>query len=250
MNSIARIFTMLVFCLAARVSAAETLESVEKKLDGMSDKITSMTCKQKTVMDMEMGPTKMTSDTTGTYEYVKKGDKMMWRMESKGVSVTKMAGMDNKTETTGLMIGDGEYNWTLSETNGQKACYKQRSPRDNQTTAGKTFFASMREDHTLKLLPDETIDGKPCWVVEATPKEKPSTPDLSMGVTIFFIQQDTGLIVKTVTKDGSGKPISTMTMTDIKINPSINPDRFKFKAPAGVEVMDMSAVQEGAAKGG
>jgi outer membrane lipoprotein-sorting protein len=37
-----------------------------------------------------------------------------------------------------------------------------------------------------------------------------------------------------------GKPMTTMTYTDIKINPDIPADRFVFKAPEGVQVQDMS----------
>jgi outer membrane lipoprotein-sorting protein len=43
-----------------------------------------------------------------------------------------------------------------------------------------------------------------------------------------------------VTYTPDGKPMNTMTYSDIKINDKISPDRFVFKAPPGVEVQDLS----------
>ena len=59
---------------------------------------------------------------------------------------------------------------------------------------------------------------------------------------VFFFRQDIGLMVRMVSHNEAGKPVTTMTYGDIKLDVDIEPGRFVFKAPEGVEVLDLSAI--------
>lgn len=81
----------------------------------------------------------------------------------------------------------------------------------------------------LKVLPDSSSDGRAAWVIEATPK-----PDQAgQGKTVVHYDKESGQMIKMVAYSPDGKPMTTMTFSDIKVNDKISPDRFVFKAPPG-----------------
>lgn len=96
----------------------------------------------------------------------------------------------------------------------------------------------MEKVYTLKLLPDETVDGKPCYVIEMTP----ASPAMraTMGRMVSYYVKKTGLSIKGVSYDTKGKVSSTTITTDVKVDEKIDPSQFVFKAPAGVTVQDMT----------
>ena len=97
-------------------------------------------------------------------------------------------------------------------------------------------FKIWRTTSDLKVLPDSSSDGRAAWVIEATPK-----PDQAgQGKTVIHYDKESGQMIKMITYTPDGKPMATMTYTDIKVNDKISPDRFVFKAPPGVEVQDLS----------
>jgi hypothetical protein len=110
-------------------------------------------------------------------------------------------------------------------------------------TPVKDMFTELRKDNELKLLPDEKVDGKAAYVIEATPKRP--VPDTTTAIKLYY-RRDDGVMVKTMTsmKSPQMKMTSTAEMTDIKLNPDVKPERFVFKAPDGVEVQDMTKLGE------
>ena len=65
-----------------------------------------------------------------------------------------------------------------------------------------------------------------------------------MSKMVTHYRKDCGQSVKTVTYAKDGKVTMTSVTSDVKVNPSLSDDRFVFKAPAGVEVQDMTAMQD------
>lgn len=224
------------------VAKAETLEEVEKKIATAAEKVKSYTAKSEQLTEMSMGDQyKMKSESKGTYEYMRKDDKHLMRMESKGVTITKIGDQpEKKINQKSTVVSDGEYMTTLTEgDDDQKQAIKMKA--DKAAYNPKAIFDSMRKDYDLKLMPDEKVDGKDCWLVEATPKkEEPGSP---VGKIRMWFRKDLGMTVKNVVLDKKGKPTTTVTMTDIKTDVDIKPERFKLEIPKGVEVMDMTKMQ-------
>lgn len=220
--------------------AADTIESVEKKIIEHADKVKSMSAKMKTDVDMNGQGMKMTSKSEGIYEYARRGDKLMLRMESKSAGTSKFGDHEQKTEEKGLMVADGEFFYTYTEgTNGKRAVKLKQDPQQ-LNAAGKRMFENLRKDYELKLLPDEKIENQQVWVIQATPK-KPRDGIKSEKHTYCF-RQDNGVLVKSLTESEQeqGKSTILFTLTEVKLNPDLSPDRFTFKAPEGVTVMDMT----------
>jgi len=97
----------------------------------------------------------------------------------------------------------------------------------------------------VKVLPDEKVDGQECFVLEVTAKSELGVPP--GGRQVSYFRKDIGVNVKAVSFDPDGRQLFTTTVTDVKVGVDIKPERFVFKAPEGVEVVDMSQMQPAAA---
>jgi outer membrane lipoprotein-sorting protein len=223
--------------LCTAVVWADDLATVEKQISQAWDKHKSMTAKINMSSSMDMGGTVMESKGEGIMELMRKGDKTFYRMELKS-TMPQPVGAEAKMEQNMLSILDGEFAWMLSEMSGQKMAMKTK-PDPRMTGEPKAMFAEYRKDHELKLLPDDTVDGKKAYVVEATPKDKAA----GSGKALLYFDKESGAMLKMVAQTPDGKPTMTMTYSDVKYDVDINPDRFVFKAPPGVEVQDMTKVE-------
>lgn len=219
--------------LAAPVHA-DTLEAVEKKLAEQSRKTTSLSMKMKTVSDVSGEGFKSKTTIDGTYEYMTDGKKTLTRIDVSTKTQMELGGTRQNIDAKSLTISDGEVMWMLSEQSGQKMVSKMKADEKQMTN----WREDMKEWYNLKLLPDETVDGKPCYVIEMTPKKAPAAA--AEYRTVQYYQKDTGVVVKAVSYGADRKPVSTTTYSDIKINPKLDKGRFTFTPPAGVPVMDMT----------
>ncbi len=223
----------VVFCPV--VLAGETLESIEKKISEKWDKVESMSAKMTITTKMGGEGMKAESKGQGTFEYISKDGKELQRHEMK-VTVSYGEGMTMESST--LMISDGVFLYTLAETMGQKSAAKTKLEDSNFSgSSGKARFQQLRKESNLKLLADEKIGGKDAWVIEASVKT--ATPGAPSTMKFYFLK-DTGMMTKMVVVDSAGATVMTLSFTDVKINVKIDPSRFVFKAPAGVQVIDMT----------
>ena len=217
---------------AGATVSAETLEEVSKKIAAATEKLNSFSAKTKMVTEMKQEGFSLVSTTEGTTEMLRKGGDFLMRTENKGATQTTVGGNVTKQESSVLMISDGSFAYTVSEAAGAKSAQKIKLEKPDVDP-----FKVWRTTADLKVLPDSSSDGQAAWVIEATPK---SDQAAGQGKTVLHFHKDSGQMIKMVTFTPDGKPMSTMTYNDIKINDKISPDRFVFKAPPGVEVQDLS----------
>ena len=215
------------------------------EIDKVLKEITEKTKNQKSYQAKVHTETKTSAEdyksemtSIGSMELVRTGDKKYkMRSESKVRSVTQVSGDTQRTETTTLFIDDGEFMYSYSETNGRKSAQKMKSSAS--TEAMDDPFKSYREHYDLALLPEEDVDGHVTYVIEAKPKAGSPIAKTS-GRTVSYYRKTDAAMLKSVSYGTDGKPISTMTATDVKVNGKISADRFVFKAPPGVEVQDLT----------
>ena len=220
---------VLAFGFVTACVAGESFEEVSKKIAAASEKVQSFSAKSKTITEMKQEGFSMTSTTEGTTEMLRKGDVFLSRMETKSVTENVVAGTTSKQESTMLMINDGAYTYTVSEMGGTKSAFRTKVEKSDADP-----FKAWRETAELKVLPDESVDGHAVWVIEATPK----VAQAAQGKTVIYYHKESGQMIKMVVHTPDGKPMTTTTYSDIKVNEKISPDRFVFKAPPGVEVQD------------
>lgn len=226
--------TGLALAFGTAAALADDLETVEKKLVEAFRKHKSVTAKVTMTSRMEMPGMLMEMDGQGTLEMARRDDKSLVRMELKTTMNNKVGEEVTKMEQQTLTVVDGEAAYVLTDMMGQKTAMKSKI--DPQMGGDpQALFANLRKDHTLKLLPEETLEGRKMYVIEGTPKEK---PEVGPAKQVYYFDQDSGFMAKFVMFNADGKPMTTMAYTDLKFDVSIDPDHFKFKAPPGVQVME------------
>lgn len=218
-------------------ASADELADVEKLLTEKYRELKSMRMKLKTVMDMSMEGYETRGESVSTMEWVRKDGKWYSRTETRDKSTTKIADEVQSSESSGLMVCDGEHVYSFSETDGQKHCTRTRAEPDADWN--RNPITMMRENHDLKLLPEESIDGTACYVIEARPKSGSQQAGLG-GRSVQYFRKSDGLMIKMVSYTPDDKPLLTMTCSDLEVNVDIDPSRFKFVPPAGVQVIDLT----------
>ncbi len=234
-----KLTALVAFVLATFVSIAqadEKLDAVEQRIVAKWEKVKSMTAKMDMVSDINQNGMQMKSTMTSTVEYLRRDGKMHSRMEGNTEITFDMGGTPNTMKSNMLMVSDGEFMHMLTEQMGQKMCFKSKA--DENAATGAEMLKVLKKNFDLTLGEDEKIDGEKCWVINAKPKQAPQ-PNAPTKFVYYFRQKD-GAILKFVGFDAADKTLMTATYSDIKFNEKIDPKRFEFKAPEGVQVMDMT----------
>ncbi|MCA9256871.1 MAG: outer membrane lipoprotein carrier protein LolA [Phycisphaerales bacterium] len=230
---------LLVACSTTMADESAKLKDIQKKITERAKKHNSVQYKMKMSMDMSQAGMSIKSETTSTIKYMKKDDKVLSRMESTTNMEMKGNGMDQKSETKSTSVVDGEYTWSYSETQGMKNASKSKVDKNKDPFDPSAIW----DEFDVTLKDDETIDGKKCWALEMTPKNPMLKQQMSKSVTYY--DQESALMVKQIGYDPQGKVMTTMTVSDVKLNESIDPKTFTFTPPPGVEVQDMTNAKGG-----
>jgi len=230
----------LVFAGAAR---AESLDDVKNKIHDMVSKYKSIQFKMKMNNDTSMAGFTMKMDSDMALEAVNKGETWMSHTETKVKTLQKMGDQEQKSDTKMTVVDDGAFVWTLSETPDKAVTKSKHDGKMGNPFDPKSGWKMVEESFKLELMPDETVDGKPMWVIAMEPKD----PSMKMmvGKSMTYYDKKTGIAMKTVTNGADGKKTGESVTTDVKINDSVSADRFKFTPPAGVEVQDMTKMEGG-----
>ncbi len=223
-------FASFVILAVVATASAETLETVEKALTEKFQEYTSLSADMKMTMQIAPG---MSMDSTGTMEFMLHDGKEKFRNELE----VKMGHGTQSIETRMVHIYDGTNAYTISEVMGQKRVMRTKPSRMTGRAGGKAFFEDLKRDNVLKLLPDADVDGVTTYVIEATPKQPhPQDP----GRMNYYFDKTRGLIIKMVGLNAGGDTVMSMTLSNIKINPKLDPKRFEFKPEPGTNVIDMT----------
>ena len=226
---------LLLGALLAGPATADELDDVAGKIIAAAEKIKSLSADMTMKTEMVNSGMSMVSDAQGHMEFARQGGKELMRMDMEMSTVTKMGDQEQKMEAKSVMINDGEFTYTVSDQMGQKVAMKMANEKNQVQFSGKQMFDDLRKDNTLALLPEDKVDSVAAYVIEATPKQAGQS-----GKSRYYFAKDSGMVVKMIMHTPDGEPMTTMTYSNIKLNADIKPDRFKFVAPEGVQLMDMT----------
>ncbi|HZJ74839.1 MAG TPA: outer membrane lipoprotein-sorting protein [Perlabentimonas sp.] len=102
----------------------------------------------------------------------------------------------------------------------------RRTRRIVSTERGKSFMGSEFSnadmsrpnvnDFTYKLLGEETVNGKPCWIVESLAKSREVETEYGFKRRVSYIEKSTYLIQKSEIYDRMNKLNKIMTLSDYR----------------------------------
>jgi outer membrane lipoprotein-sorting protein len=102
--------------------------------------------------------------------------------------------------------------------------------------------SALRHQYDLTLVGEGEFDGQKMWMLEGTPKAKADEKAPPAGpskVKVDIGQKDLMAHRITVLYKG-GSEVVDVQLTNLKVNPTLDPALFKYTPPAGAEVTDMT----------
>lgn len=220
------------------IAAEDSLPAIEAQAIAAAEKVDAVSAKMRINTMMKMGEADIESESNGTYDHQRHGNRVVFRIDLKNVVTSKYQGQTRKAEQTVLTISDGAACYVITTQAGRKPTVTKSIPQSGQTiVADENFFTSLKKSYDLRVLPEQNIEGKKAWVIEAIPK---AASDDQPAKTIHYIQKESGLRVKSTGHDKSGRRIQLTALSEINLKPEIKPDRFLVELPDDVTIVDMT----------
>lgn len=214
------------------------VEAIEEKILALRGKINSFTAHIDVRFDSSQGEAWVKSHTHGTMAYLIEEDRILYRIDMT-IETTRIAdGAEEKTVEPQTMMSDGQYMYQIGERNGKKAAYKARIDKLQSSVPTPEFFFFLHRDYDLSLLPDEEVDGKPCWVIRAA---KISEEEVLRIKTLTYFRQDIPLMVKTVNLDRFDNVMQVTHIKDIQVDVPVDRDQFEFRPEPDWDIQDQTA---------
>jgi len=230
---VAPALTLALGLFAAPARAGETLDAVEKKLIELNAKIKSLSARIADGYEISDGDKKNVSATKGTYEFAIFGGTQYARTETRTTRTIVAPGKNATIESAKLEVSDGNATFVLEEIPGDK--FVTKTP---VTLRPPNPLQSLRDKFVVVLLPDESVDGQPCWVVEAQPRKE--LPAMKAGNrSRHWYRKSDGVLAKSEFYDGRGGVAFAKNYHDIKVNVPIAPERFTFTPPPDAKIYDV-----------
>jgi outer membrane lipoprotein-sorting protein len=210
------------------------LDAVQKAINEAWNRHKSVTAH----MRMESHRTRPDAATDGkgegTLEVLRKDELYLQRTEARTElkMVTPEETVTSAVDVTIILDGESEY--LIREGNGQKF-YTKVPVNPGISIVPKTVLEYLATSAPLNVLPEETIDGQKAYVIEAVRSEAAKTGTLR---TVVYFSQATGVLLRNEGYDEAKNKVETINYSDFQFDLEIDPQRFVFEAPPGVNVID------------
>ena len=132
-----------------------------------------------------------------------------------------------------IIVTDGKFLWNYSEENEQ--VLKSRLDRSKNIFKPNQYLSNFRKEYNAKSTGEEKIDKTECHKLVLTPKKK----DSFITKMTIWIDKKNWLAKKLEYQDSNDNEI-TLIFDKIKTNQGIKDSKFVFKAPKGVEELDLT----------
>lgn len=232
------------FALSDSVKEVEArVERALKELGGYQADVTIKT-------DTARFGTAVKEDMTGRIIVAFRENKTLMRMEVSGTRQMTRKDSDRKWELSVLSVSDGQFSY-IQKDRPEKRQVTKAEAEDTDKYSGAYHIQKARDNDEvqLELGEDAEVDGKACWCIVV--KSRPATPDdNALKLEAFYIWKEHGVVLKTVKFDQNGDAATTMTMSNVAVNPKVDPKMFQYEAPEGVQVIDLTkALKPGQKRG-
>lgn len=213
----------------------KTLDEVEREIISKTKAVKTCRADVERKSEVVIGGQRRVTLGTGRYDYERRGDKVLYRIEE-DVTIVLTTGMEGETATharqTAVVVCDGDYLYTSRE-------HSQRPSRASKNRAETEVlgFDLLRETHDLRLLPDETINGHDVYVIEAVLKSEIESPPMR---SVNYYLKDRGMLLGYVVYGADGVEFDRRMYSNFQFDVEIPAERFVFHAPEGVEIQDLS----------
>ncbi|HPF38216.1 MAG TPA: hypothetical protein P5081_00600 [Phycisphaerae bacterium] len=231
--------------LSAAVAGEPTLKDVKKQIAAKLKKIKtlqlSIRIEENRKYEMNDLQYRREKTTTGELMLERRDQTFVsryhWKSRTKDYEGDEPDPHDNSFEA--IQITDDSHSYESSRKHDLAPWRHTKGKRSFRLNPLDLKSRYSKDEFEQKLLPVEELEGAKAWVIEMIPK-KEKTLQRDPAKTRVWFDQKTGVEIKNVDYDDTGKVQETRIFRDIRINEEIDPGRFKFEPPEGENVVDMT----------
>jgi len=132
-----------------------------------------------------------------------------------------------------VIVTDGKFLWSYSEQNEQ--VIKSKLDKSKNVFKPNQYLSNFREEYTAELTGEEKIEKAECYKLTLTPKKK----ELFIIRMTIWVDQKNLLAKKIEYMDINDNQIALL-FDHIETDRGIKDSKFVFKAPEGVEELDLT----------
>ncbi len=173
---------------------------------------------------------------TGTYEILCGSDPVRYRVEINTKMERRSPEQNVALEQFVRVVVDGDVQYVVQNSGG-KELFSKRDVNPEYYLEPRGVLARLRAQCTLSRLADAVVDGRNAVVVQA---EHPDPTYRDTSRTVCYFDPQLGLPLKLVKFDAEGREAEVFRLSDFRFDAPIDPQRFVFSPPPGVEVVDMT----------
>ncbi|MCL4215847.1 MAG: hypothetical protein KJ052_02405 [Candidatus Hydrogenedentes bacterium] len=239
-----RVYLSVVFIFLLTMENAvsqETLESLEQHLGEQWEKISAFTAQVKMTADITAKGIRMNTAMEGPMVLERLPDgSSRYRTEMDGNIKIGPFGLIN-FDTKSLMVSDGDVLYSETRSMNKITVTKSRADAkpEDAPGGGSSKLAAARKKFDLKVLPEETLRGRPVYVLQGKPKEaqQPDSP-VQIDRALFYFDKATGIQLRISVFDTADNVITQLDFNNIRLNPRVDPKQFDYTPPTGAEIID------------
>lgn len=231
------VFSVLAF---SGVSLAVELDEAAEKLIEAQSKLKTYSANIKSTHNVSKT---MKYESEGHYDWMRSGDKILYNQEVHRTGTHDFDGEKMIVKEHRSVLCDGKNIYMINHENGN--VIKQNfDPESFESMDTGFILDQLTARHSeLTVVKEEKVEGHDCYVLEGVDswkddEENEDDPMITVTKWRYWFAKDIGMLIKEVGYDKKGTEAQVREYTNIKVNPDIKADRFAYKAPANVNLVD------------
>lgn len=139
-----------------------------------------------------------------------------------------------------LSVSDGTVLYKDAHMAGRRTVTKEpaRESDENIPGGGGRLVRQAREGYALTYKGEGEYEGRATFILEGTPFPGTQPKGSKLARAEWFFDQETGIQLRTAGYDARGNLLSELLVTDVELNPKIDPDVFRYTPPDGVKITE------------
>jgi len=235
-------FSVAVFSvlIGSGVSLGVELEEAAEKLIEAQSKLKSYTANLKSKHQISKT---MNYDSEGHYEWMRSGDKILYNQEVHRTGTHDLEGEKMVVKEHRSYLCDGKNVYMINHENGNVVKQNYNPDSFESMDTGVIIDQLFMRHSTLTVVKEEKFEGHECFVLEGVDdwhdeEESEDNPMITVTKERYWFAKDIGTLIRMAGFDSKGNEVRVREYTNIKVNPEIKADRFAYKAPANVNLVD------------
>lgn len=163
------------------------------------------------------------------------------RIESRWVVLSRPSGGEGLPGYTDTQVWDGTDHWQhwVGDDDVEGVTVSRQLPGESVHFGPVPFTAAITERcRTASVAGGEVVGGRDAWIVELTRARCGAPFPGEDGRVVFWIDQATGLLLRTRTYSATGRLSGETEITLLDVNGPIDPARFRLDVPDGITLDD------------